>query len=876
MVSTWALAAVLALFRTANANASLSDEQTPPDDTPDVVPGAFIVNNATDDETGEIASQIAARPEVKNIWPVKIVNMPMPSPIIAGKNATAFASSSSRRRRDAETDSYTPHVMTQVDKLKAEGYTGKGIRIAIVDSGVDYTHPALGGCFGEGCLIAYGRDLVGDNYSPPGEPEPDADPFDNCVGHGTHVAGIIAAQANELNFTGAAPDVTLGMYRAWGCTGQSTNDIMLDAFNAAFEDGSDIISYSAGYYTGWANDPWAIATSRIAAAGVSVIVAPGNSGSSGLFLSATPATGVNVTAIGSVDNIISPLLLTAASYAVDNDTGSSLPFGYLDGGPAFADKVSLPLWAVSNSTTSTDDACSPLSEDTPDLSNRIVLLRVADSSVCSSWQQGNNVAAKGGKYLLYYSQSNSSFGTISPYSDGTSGVGVVTPSQAAEWISLLNQGSNVTINIEDPTAAGHRYEYLDNKVSGGLTSISSSWGPSWEAVSKPQFTAPGGNILSTYPMNMGEYAVLSGTSIATPLAAAIFALIAEARETTDPFELRSVISSTSKPRPWFDGTTVHEIFAPVAQQGSGLIQAYKAAHAITVISVGQISFNDTDHFSRRQTFSVKNTGDKDLTCNLGHTKAATAYTFAPGSHSVSQFPNPIADDWAELSFSPEYDQAIFSSPLRLANSNYRKLTVPAGTSREVTVIAVPPKSVNATQLPVYSGLITLSTSNDESYNIPYLGVAGSIKSTPVLLEGPEYGTFLGTFGRPDPANKTFVIPRPGTTPPPDAEYEYPGIVASVLFGTQMIRADVVALTDTDLPVTEFFDVRSIGSMPSFPDTWVIRRNYRLAFTGELANGTVVPEGSFKLVFSALRVFGDAKKKEDWDFAETVPFNVEYL
>ncbi|KAJ3535967.1 hypothetical protein NM208_g6920 [Fusarium decemcellulare] len=633
---------------------------------------------------------------------------------------------------------------------------------------------------------------------------------------------------------------------------------MLDAFNAAFEDGSDIISYSAGYYTGWANDPWAIAASRIVAAGVSVIVAPGNSGSSGLFLSATPATGVNVTAIGSVDNIISPLLLAAASYTVDDDTGSTVPFGYLDGGPAFTDNVSLPLWAVSNDTSSTDEACSPLSDDTPDLSNKIVLLRVADSSECSSWQQGNNVAAKGGKYLLYYSQSNSSFGTVSPYSDGISGVGVVTPSQGAEWMSLLNQGSDITINIDDPTAAGHRYEYLDNQVSGGLTSISSSWGPSWEAVSKPQFTAPGGNILSTYPMNMGEYAVLSGTSMATPLAAAIFALIAEARETTNPFELRSVISSTSKPRPWFDGTTVHEIFAPVAQQGSGLIQAYKAAHATTVISVGQISFNDSDHFSGRQKFIVKNTGAKDLTYDLGHTKAATAYTFAPGSHSASQFPNPIADDWAELSFSPE------------------KITVPAGTSREVTVTAVPPKSVNATQLPVYSGLITLSTSNGESYNIPYLGVAGSIKRTPVLLEGPEYGTFLGTFGRPDPANKTFVIPRPGTTPPPDAEYEYPGIVASVLFGTQMIRADVVALTDTDLPVAEFFDVRSIGSMPSFPDTWVIRRNYRLAFTGELADGTVVPEGGYKLVFSALRVFGDAEKEADWDFAETVPFNVEYL
>lgn len=159
-------------------------------------------------------------------------------------------------------------------------------------------------------------------------------------------------------------------------------------------------------------------------------------------------------------------------------------------------------------------------------------------------------------------------------------------------------------------------------------------------------------------MNMGEYAVMSGTSMATPLAAAIFALVAQARGSRDPFELRSVISSTSKPKPWFDGKTVHDILAPVAQQGSGLIQAYDAARATTVLSVSQISFNDTDHFSGHKKFSIKNTGDKDVTYKLGHTKAATMCTFAAGSHSAAAFPNPIVDDWAELSFSPKYECAL--------------------------------------------------------------------------------------------------------------------------------------------------------------------------------------------------------------------------
>lgn len=64
--------------------------------------------------------------------------------------------------------------MTGVDKLRAEGYYGSGLRVAVVDSGIDYKHPALGGCYGEGCLVAFGYDLVNDVN----------DPYDNCDGHG--------------------------------------------------------------------------------------------------------------------------------------------------------------------------------------------------------------------------------------------------------------------------------------------------------------------------------------------------------------------------------------------------------------------------------------------------------------------------------------------------------------------------------------------------------------------------------------------------------------------------------------------------------------------------------------------------------------------
>ncbi|KAF9872016.1 hypothetical protein CkaCkLH20_10648 [Colletotrichum karsti] len=728
---------------------------------------SFQITNASYEN---IADQIVSRPEVKAIWPVKTIRMPTPQPLFVGKNSAISPKNSATmgKRQDEDVDTFTPHVMTQVDKLRAEGYTGKGIRVGVVDSGIDYTHPALGGCFGDGCIVSYGWDFTGDNYFPPDAPEPDADPYDGCVGHGTHVAGIIAAQANEMGFTGAAPDVTIGAYRAWGCNSLTTNDILLDAFNAAFEDGSDIISCSAGQYTNWANDPWGIAASRIAAQGVSVIVAPGNSGRSGMFLSGSPATGVNVTAAGSVENTITPLLLTAGSYLLGNATGSPEPFGFVNGGPGFADNVTLPLWAVSNNTSSANDACVPLPEDTPDLSSKVVLLRVADTSECYSSAQATNLAAKGAKYLLFYSQSNSSIETVYAYGDGILGVGLVTPAQGATWISLLSEGSTVNINIDDPDIAGIRYEAVENKISGNLTSLTTAWGPTWEVESKPQFTAPGGNILSTWPVVMGRYSVLSGTSMSTPLVAAIFALVGQARGTMDPAELRNVLSSTSRPRSWYDGTTVHDILAPIPQQGSGVVQAYDAAHAKTVLSISEISFNDTDNFVKSRTFSIRNTDDKEMTYTLGHVNAATVYTFAAGSRSASQFPNPTVDDWASISISST------------------SITISGGSSAEVTVSAVPPQTVNANQLPVYSGLITVLASNGEQQNIPYMGVAGNMKDTPVFLEGPEYGTYLGYFNNPTPPNTTFTIPRPDGTPPVG---DFPSIQASLLFGTQIARAD---------------------------------------------------------------------------------------
>ncbi|CDH52138.1 subtilisin-like protease [Lichtheimia corymbifera JMRC:FSU:9682] len=89
------------------------------------------------------------------------------------------------------------HAMTQVNRVHSElGLDGEGVLVGIIDTGVDYNHPSLGGGFGPGYKVAKGYDLVGDDLDVknPGSLHPGKTPLDTCAGHGTHVAGIIAAE----------------------------------------------------------------------------------------------------------------------------------------------------------------------------------------------------------------------------------------------------------------------------------------------------------------------------------------------------------------------------------------------------------------------------------------------------------------------------------------------------------------------------------------------------------------------------------------------------------------------------------------------------------------------------------------------------------
>lgn len=171
---------------------------------------------------------------------------------------------------------------------------GKGVVVAVIDTGVDYDHPDLGGGFGPGHKVIGGYDFVND----------DADPMDDN-GHGTHVAGIIAANGGV---TGVAPEASILAYKALGADGSGSMSLVIESVEAAMDpdgdgdtsDHADVISMSLGG-PGEADDPVCVAVENAINAGVVVVAAAGNSGPS-MNTVASPGLAPDAITVGAVDD----------------------------------------------------------------------------------------------------------------------------------------------------------------------------------------------------------------------------------------------------------------------------------------------------------------------------------------------------------------------------------------------------------------------------------------------------------------------------------------------------------------------------------------------------------------------------------------------
>src|SRR5258708_4351467 len=165
------------------------------------------------------------------------------------------------------------------------GVGGAGVKVAVIDPGIDYTHPDLGGCFGAACKVVGGYDFV--NH--------DNDPSDDN-GHGTHVAGIIAANGV---LKGIAPGATLLAYKVLNQNGSGFTSDIIAGIEQALADGATVANLSLGGQ-GDAGDPTSQAIDNATAAGMLSVVAAGNSGPSYLTVS-SPGTARTALTVGAVD-----------------------------------------------------------------------------------------------------------------------------------------------------------------------------------------------------------------------------------------------------------------------------------------------------------------------------------------------------------------------------------------------------------------------------------------------------------------------------------------------------------------------------------------------------------------------------------------------
>ena len=726
---------------------------------------------------------LVSAPGVKAVYRTTLHTVPAFEPVTVsdefvkastGANA-APASSGGKRRRDQPKpngpgykDNFNPHVMTGVDKLHEKGFLGRGQVVGIIDTGVDYTHPGLGGkpgnkpCFGAGCLVEGGFAFVDDNFNGTNTPVSSGDPFD-CQGHGTHVSGIVAANDTALGFTGVAPGAKIRAYRVFGCTGSTPDDIIIAALQRAFFDGCDVLSLSLGGPGGWSEAPSSAVAGRIASLGTPLAIAQGNEGAYGMAYGSSPATGEHVMSVGSVENTV----LTGLTADVVPDNLGQKQVTILKGSPfTFAEGQSkiLEVYETSSSLTITDDACEPLPDSTPDLSNKVVLV---GRGTCTFVTKFNNVAAKGAKYVLIYN----SLASITYVESNVAGQQAASLTRADGLFlkQQINNGVKVSLDFSNTTLAT-----IPNNATGGYMSSFSTYGPSYEnRLDQPTTSAPGGNILSTYPLKKGGYAILSGTSMATPFMSGSIALFQSARGKMSPDAINSIMSGTATPLINGTGGT---LFETVAKQGTGLVDINKAVYQQIVLSPSTIELNDTAHFNGTQTITVHNLGNKPLAYKLSHVPVGTVQSQRDDSIFFQDGPVPLTADHASV---------------RLSKNN---IVVPPKGTTKFKVSITPPEGVNTEKLPFYSGYIHLEphSSDGTATNIAYGGYKADVSKTQILDNTSElFGINLPVLVT---ADGNSFIESDNTSYSLSNVAAWPQFVYRLNYGTPYLQIDIVNAT----------------------------------------------------------------------------------
>ncbi|KAK8071264.1 subtilisin-like protein [Apiospora hydei] len=870
--------------------------------------GAAVELGSEDD-----VASYAAAPHIANIWPNRKVRLEQPV------DRQSFSD-------DVQAVEYTTHRATGVDKLHKSGVLGQGVKVGVVDTGVWYKHPALGGGFGPGFKVEGGWDFVGDVDIDFDTKQPDADPISlPDIGHGTHVAGIVAAVSE--NFVGVAPNATIYAYKVTGNAEGSDDATLIDAFLRAEKDGMDVITASISSSAGWADAAWAVVVSRVVEAGVIVTVSASNKGDNGAFMGIAAGSSPGSLAVASVQAALAPAAPYKLTYTVDGASTTTIS-GYVGDDTFPATVKDWPIFEVVSSNPDVDPGCEAFPADTPKRSNSVAL--VPRSPGCNWSVKQKNLLAIGVEYVLFYNDGRVMVPPTNTLPQST--LGVITAEAGAAILKALRANATVTAD----------FSYTGGEVGvpdpiGNTPNTFSGWAATYDLQLKPDIAAPGGNIFSTWSDN--KYMVQSGTSMSTPYIAGIAALYVgvfggrkeRGAEVAQDFHRRVVASGSSMS--WADKTATNPDFvAPPVQMGSGLVDAVRTLYANTTVDNTRLHLNDTANFQPTHDLAITNHGREEVTYDFTLEPAAGFEILDPyiamwGTWGIKKF-----DDLVPMKMVPDVQlpEAVTVRLERPGRSRKSRIFVQTLSVAEhanpfqssVTFANPENKGWNATTLPLYSGKVKITGSNGERLSVQYMGVASSLYENKRVWQ-KTYPTCLGGVNWKNiDVDSTYVIPllmglsfieadrarvyRYNFNSKAEA-FNYPALSSMFDWGVHELRWDIfesdwdeskwtypptaadgfvgatarwtgtkenaASLDLTDPAVVKANTVET-PIMSLSRNGFASRDSYTHRWVGHLANGTIVAPGNYTVMtdrgkmnsmrVAASRPFGDLSKLEGWE------------
>lgn len=479
---------------------------------------------------------------------------------------------------------YTPAMDTSIsflgiEALWNEGYEGQGIKVAVLDTGIDKDHPDFAGIYKGGKNFipnssTYARERSEDDASetspldrPAHAPEFNSNGSAFYTSHGTHVAGTIAAIGNNpYGIKGIAPKVDLYAYRVLGAYGSGSTSGIIAAIEEAVLQEMDVINLSLGGGPNSETDGASFAINNAMMANVISVIATGNSGPNRGTMG-TPATARLGIAVGNTTNPEahhhSTVTIQAGDYQLnktmnlmattfDNDPQDQLTGTY--------EVVAIP------------GVGKPTDFEGIDVNGKVALIARGEIPFVDKIAAAKE---RGAVAILIH---NFAGGTNAPAASGT------FLGDAFEYIPTYDvsqtDGEALRAALSTTTGTISFSNFDHTMTTGDEVNSSSSRGPSTPNFDiKPDVSAPGTNIMSTIPMYKADfpdavydeaYTRKTGTSMATPHIAGIAALIKQANPDWDAFDVKVALSNTAKKL----DTTKYDVFS----QGAGRVQAYAAAH----------------------------------------------------------------------------------------------------------------------------------------------------------------------------------------------------------------------------------------------------------------------------------------------------------